>query len=267
MTTLEQRLSDALDTLELPDRDLVTPVLAATTAQTTSPALATPAPPRPSSRRTLAPRLALAAIAIVAATVMILSLPTMRDAVAGWLGIGATQIDLDPGGSLSGISASTAEVLGATPVTTAADPIPLLGKPAGAFDLDAVRGRAFVWPAQPGRPELGDSGVGAILTVRSVEGLVGTKRLPGEVAPIEVQLQLDGHRTTSIWIDDDHEFVPAGSDEPALSGRVLIWTSRPATGDLLEPLLQYRLEANLDQEAMINLAQNVQGGTELLPQE
>ena len=64
-----------------------------------------------------------------------------------------------------------------------------------------------------------------------------------------------GIPTIALWIGSDHELVAAGTGGPELSEQVLIWE----TGGI-----QYRLEGELPLDRMTELAQEVQGGTELL---
>lgn len=244
MRSLEQRFIQTLEAIELPEVSLVEPVLRELTAPTP---IASHKPRR---------RLVVAAAAASFALLAVLAISPMRAAVADWFGIGATEIIVDPTADLPELSAATAELFGGVVVASPLSPLPQLGSPAAVLDTEPAGSRVYLWAASNGRPALSDTGVGVILSVRTISGPLATKRMTAEVGAAPVDFVSSGNAVTGIWIDGDHAFTPGGSTEPLLAGRVLLWTLGT---------VQYRLEANLDLAAMTELAGQVQGGTNLLP--
>ena len=255
--TLEERFAATIDELELPEADLVTAVM----TRVVEPRRTAPRPRR------------LAIVGVVAVIVigLTLAIEPAREAVANRLGLGATKVEVIPTGELSSglpsnattapdSSSSTAGDVTSTanadaPDPLASDPIHELGPPSGFDDAGLGRGRRFTWPAGPRLDPLGDSDVGAILSVRIAEGELDLKRLLGDAELEFVLLDIGSVPINAMWIGAEHEYIAAGSEGPVLSDKVLIWV---VDG------LQYRLEANLPRDEMIELAEGTEGGTDLL---
>jgi|GEM_PF-3186801 len=248
MITLAERFIAALDDMAVPERDLVEPALAAVNAE---------ASVLPLRRRMRSKRVTTMAAALLLALVATVAISPMREAVADWFGIGATQVVFDPTDDLSSLSQTSVAALQGRTVDSALNPLPGFEAPAAVFDLEDVRGRTYVWSVRENRPALGDTDIGVMLTGRSVDGAQATKRLVTEGVPEPVLIAVDtGADLNGLWIADAHEFTAGGTDRPALSSSVLLWTSGTT---------QFRLEANLDLEAMTSLAASVDLGTDLLP--
>jgi len=135
------------------------------------------------------------------------------------------------------------------------NPIPQLGSPAGVFDGPTARGHTFTWAADEARPGLADTDVGVVLSVRSTEGDLSVKTIPGDTQAEFVTVEFQGADVAALWIDGTHELLAAGSAQPVVAERVLIWESGG---------VQYRLEADVDLAGARELAAWVEGGTDLL---
>lgn len=246
MTTLEQRFVDAVDELQLPDTDLVAAVTA-----TIEPESVTAKTPR---RRWL---IGVIAACVVAASVLFAPL----QAVAQWLGIGATAIVVEPSvdGSDELSSASPllgVETLGGVPADAALNPLPEFGEPSAVRDHLAVRGRSYVWAASAEIPPIGQSQIGIILYIRPVEGPAEGKNVVQGIVFETVPIDTPGGAVPGLWIDDEHLSTRAGSEQPVVADRVLLWVVDD---------IQYRLEADVGLPAMVEIAESFEGGTELLP--
>ncbi len=237
MKSLEERFVAAVEQLDLPSRDLVAPVL--TAIEVKQPV-----------RRTWA--LVPAAIALVVA---VIAVPNVRTAVADLLGIGSTRVEVvDTPQSSSRTQPASVESLG-TAVEASGDPIPSLGRPTELYDHPG-RGRSYVWSDGARLPEIGGSGVGAVLSVREADGGVSLKTVEPGADIGEVELAIDGHQVPALWIGAQHSLLAAETTEPAIADRVLIWELAAVA---------YRLEVNLSLDEAVVLAESVVGGTELLP--
>ncbi len=242
MTSLEERFVDAVDHLELPEVDLSPGVLAQLDG---------------GRHRTDWPRrLAIAAaVALLAAAAATLAIEPAREAVADWLGIGATKVEIDPGGSGPADLPPSATLDPGQPSDVALDPLPPLDPPDTTSDLRTGRGRRFGWSAGPDLPPLGGTEVGAVLSVRTVDGALDMKSLFGDELIQDVLLDVDGSPISALWIGASHEYLAADAVGPAVAEQVLLWV----VGDV-----QFRLEADLALDEMIRLAEAVTGGTDLL---
>ena len=254
---LEEQFAATIDELDLPDVDLVAAVVTAVVE------------PPAGVRRPR--RLAIAAAIVVAVVALTLAVEPAREAVADWLGLGSTRGEIVPTGELSdGLPANAETEPGAPAAGDAADdqsapevsnhsevrnPIPELGPPTAVADVSVARGRRFTWPAGAGLAPLAGSDVGAILSVRVAEGELDLKRLLGDPELEFLTIALDGAELPALWIGSEHEYVAAGTDDPVLADRVLIWV---VDG------LQYRLEADLPLDEMTALAGATEEGTDLL---
>lgn len=251
MTTLEHNFVEAMAELDLPQRDLEHAVIAELRSVESS------------AHR--GPTWVLAVAAAVVAVLGIIAIPPARHAVADWLGIGATEIEVIPTDSLSAAATATtappsADAIGepVEPESAAVpDPLAVLGPPLAVYE-DPGRGRSFTWSPSEDLPELGDTGVGAVLSIRPADRELATKLVAADVAVEFVDLQLDGRSTTGLWIGGTHELVASGAERPVTAEKVLLW---------VDGGLEYRLELDGTRQEAIALAENVKGGTELLPAE
>jgi hypothetical protein len=237
---LETRISEAIDALDVPDVDLGEAVLARLQVD--------PSKHRRSQRPAYAAALPVLALSVLA----VLLIAPARDAVAGWLGIGATEIrqvdDIEIPEELSVDSLGTLASTVAT-AELAVDPIPPLGPPMRVFD-DADRGRSYTWRPTVEHPSIGDTDVAIVLSVRQADRVLSFK-LAG--ADVEVVNLADG--TLALWVGGVHPLVQEGSSRPIAANQVLLWASEG---------LEYRLESALQKEDVVALADHVEEGTDLL---
>ncbi len=257
--SLQERFVATLDELELPEADLVTPVMLSVVEERRG------SVPRP--------RMAIGFALVILVVALILAIEPTREAVADFFGIGTTRVEIVPEEDLSADLPGNAELTATTQRSTLtadsseantidgtepavdADPIPMLGSPVEVADLGVARGRRYTWPADEDLPPLGDTETGLILSVRRAEGPLDVKRVASEAELVMVSIDYAGVPTVGLWIGSDHELITAGSTEPVLSEQVLLWA---ADG------IQYRLEGDLPVDRMQQLAQSVEGGTDLL---
>ena len=165
------------------------------------------------------------AVAAAAAVMVLGFVSPVREAVADWLGIGIIRVEI-----VDELPPGLGEELD---LGVAVDPDPSsgtvwpagLGQPAGAFDRDGAV--SWVWLPSADRPEVGSTGVGALLT--RFEGTIdpGVQKSIGEGSTLQV-VTLDGRR--SYWIEGEpHSFVYLDGDgmpivETArLAGNTLLW--------------------------------------------
>jgi hypothetical protein len=195
--------------------------------------------------RRIWPALAVAAAVLVVIGVVV---APVREAVAGWLGIGSTRIervppdDADPAG-LPPLHADLApatqreatRVLGA-PLPEVTDPRlsepEVIATPAeGGAILAWDHGSTTLW-VQPAGAEAGER----------------TKRVPlargGSVENVA------GLGEEALVVEGGHVLITPG--RRAAAGTVLLWTDGG---------FEYRLESDLDRQTMISLARSVRGGS------
>ena len=281
-TPLEERFAAAVERLSLPEADLVGPVLDQLAAPGAAPIGRRG---RPSVRRP--PRVLAAAAVVLAVTIAAAVATPARRAVAGWLGIGATGVTVDPSPPARSPRAGDGAAPGAEPSAVPSagalgrrldaadwagvDPVPSLGPPSVAFDHPA-RGRSYAWSAtdpgvrglRPAPPPLAGVEWAVVLSVRPVEGAgLAVKQVAdaADVSLVEVPTP-DGGRT-GLWITDRHWLLAAEDAAPALAERVLLWE---------DGALELRLELAGELPAALALAAEVSaqraaqgGGTDLLP--
>ncbi len=253
MTSLEERFVAAVEALDRPDRDLVGPVLAAVAEM---PPVVAGRQARPAPR--VRPRpwaMALVSLAVAVAVVTVVA--PARQAVAHWLGIGATRVVVEPGaGTGTPSSVPTVTPSGGSRSATSSDPVDViagLGRP-GAIVDGPGRARTYRWPASDRLPPLADPSVGAQLTVRPADGEVVTKLVDPAVEIVFVEIPGRSEPTMALWIGGQHERdAPGGS--PELAQQVLVW---------VDSGIEYRLEADLDLAAVLALAAEIEPGTRLL---
>lgn len=262
MNTIEERLADVFGQLDVPDHDLVSGVLSE--ISTSAPA---PTPARTDARWP-SPLLVAAALAAVVCVASLVIQPT-REALASWLGIGATRVEfVDPSTADHGAVGSETQETEPSPSAEATvqtpdagsdpavrNPIPALGAPAAIDPTEVGRGRRFSWTGTADLPALPGSTAGLILSVRSVDGPLDLKRLSSDESLQMVTLDLDGGSAVGMWIASDHQYLAAADDRPTNAEQVLIWVVDD---------VQYRLEAELPRARMIELAEQTTHGTDLL---
>ena len=254
MTSLEERFVAVVEALDAPDRDLSGPVLAAIDGLS---------PVRREKRQWAPPGRsrpwALAVMILAVGLAVVLVVTPARQAVAHWLGIGATRVVIEPGAGTISPEPSTVAPLGspsptgAGDVVDAVDVIPSLGAPSSVVDGPG-RARTYRWPAGERLPALADGTTGALLTVRPADGEVVTKRVDPAVEIVFVEIPGRPEPTPALWIGGEHERnVPGGT--PELAQRVLVW---------VDDGIEYRLEADLDLAAVLALAAEIEPGTRFL---
>lgn len=253
MRALQDRFVATLDDLDLPQRQLVRPVLAEIVRLEHQPARS---PWWQGEDR----RLGLAfALAVLAVSLTILAVAPTRQAVAGWLGIGSTKINVVPPTSspVSDLRSPSAESLG-DDVESPADPIPGLGAPDAVRD-QPDRGRSYTWEAGQSLPALGDTDIGVVLSVRPGDGdLFSDVKSVGQDVDVEFVIVEVGDEATvlGLWIGGTHELIAGSSAPPVVAERVLLWVA---------DAIEYRLETDLSLAEVLDLAASIQGGTDLLP--
>lgn len=212
--------------------------------------------------RTYRPRVRWAIAATVAALVVLAIVITpVREAVADWLGIGAVRIVEGgevPVGSDEIVAGLGAEVdLARSELLIAIDEWPeALGNPDRLFLKDLGDGQwaiSALWRPRDDLPEVGNSGVGALLT-----RFVGNLRRPvvekavGEDATVEIVQVGD---VVGYWITGDaHIFAyldPEGAtieESIRLAGNTLLWEIDGVS---------FRFESGLDRAAAVAVAASV----------
>jgi hypothetical protein len=249
--------------LRLQPDDTADPVAAAVVRIRSAPAtvrLGSGRLPRlPAAPRSWRPaRLAVAAAVALVTLVVVLALPGPRGAVARLLGIGGVRVtytgqvpvgleqELDLGRP---VTPAEARQLAERPLAAPAR----LGEPAGAYIGRPPGAVTFVWAPGPDLPEVGDTGVGLLLTVlpgTTDAGLVSKAIGPGTT--IELVRVRDG---AAYWIAGaPHELHITARDgdividSSRLAGNTLLWTEDGVT---------YRLESALGREEAVDLADDL----------
>lgn len=260
MTALQDRFVAALDDLDLPQRQLVDPVLSEIVRSQHQPTrlLWWQGQGR---RLSGAGSLAIFTIAVLAGSLAILTIAPARQAMAGWLGVGSTKVTVVPPTSSPATSSSSlplsAESLGGD-VESSADPIPFLGPPDAVLD-HPDRGRSYTWAASQALPPLGNTDIGLVLSVRPDDGELfsAVKSVSQDVGVELVLVEVgDGAPVPGLWIGDTHELIAGSSSPPVVAERVLLWVADE---------IEYRLETALGLAEALDLASSIQGGTNLLP--
>jgi hypothetical protein len=227
---LGERLQDLASDLDLPDIDLGVAVMEQISDG-------------PVARRGAHRWLLAGAAAVVVVLLVVLAVAPARHAVADWLGIGSTSIRYVPETELP--EGAPPELGDGIPAGREPSPLPRLGEPDAAFRDD--RGvTSYVWAASEDLPELGESGWGAILSVRQVTASPGDMKLLARND--EVQTVTVG-QSTGLWIPGQH-LVAVPGQAPATAYRVLLWVDGPT---------QYRLETQLPLEDAVALGGTVEG--------
>jgi hypothetical protein len=213
---------------------------------------------RPSVPRWLIPALAAAVVAVAVAVVLVV--PDARQAVARWLGLGGvevTQVEEVPDdigfrldlGRRSDLEAAVASA--GFDVRLPAD----LGDPEAVFVGRPTGAVTAVWAPSDDLPEVGDSGVGLLLTqfpATTDEALVEKELGRGTSIEAVTVAGQDG-----FWITGaPHTVTYVGPDggEPErdpirLAGNTLVWVEDGVT---------HRLESALDRDAAIALAESLE---------
>lgn len=203
------------------------------------------------------------AVAIAALVVLAIVITPVREAVADWLGIGAVRIvevDEIPAVSdevLTGLGdeldLDTSALIGSFDITPDG-----LGSPDRLFIKDLGAGRLWVisavWLPRDGLPEVGNSGVGALLTLfeGSLDRPVVEKSV-GDNATVEIVRVND---FVGYWITGDaHTFAyvdPSGAtieESIRLAGNTLLWEIDGVS---------FRFESALDRAAAVAVAASLE---------
>jgi hypothetical protein len=219
------------------------------------------AAPTPARRR-FTPAFAFAAACLIGLVGVLTFSPAARDAVADFLGVDGIRIgpgekdpSLDLGLELDlgrGVTAAEADTLVEFPVRVFHSED--LGAPDGYFFAEPPAGGAIsiVYRASSELPEVGDTGVGLLLTQfegRPDEGYF--KKLHEVEEPLEF-VTVNG--APGYWIADVHELLyydrdgELREDESRLAGSTLVWEYGGVT---------YRLESALTKEEAVRYANTV----------
>lgn len=251
MTRLETQIHQALESLVVPDTDLVESVLAEL-------------PLHRSPVRHRRPVLATAVAVLAIAIGIVAAVAPAREAIADWLGIGATElqsvneVDLPDRSSVEDlgdpVASTTLRETQPEDTRASVSPIPSLGEPSGVFD-DSSRGRSYTWSASANLPAIGSSDVGAVLSVRPADRVLSAKVIANDVEFGPVELASLSGDTIAFWINGQHVLVQTGSSRRVSANQVLLWV---ADG------VEIRLETSLELPEVVRLAQEIVEGTELL---
>ena len=202
--------------------------------------------------------LRVVAVAIVAALAVVVLVAPIREAVADWLGIGViriVEVDQIPGDLEDTIGDLGIELGEGAFMLGPDDPVvAILGGPSRTYTRvgdDRIVEISFVWLPTEGLPEVGSSGVGALLTrfEGSLDGPIIEKSV-GEGTSVVVVAVGDGR---GYWIEGAvHSF---GYLDP--SGEIVFETLRLAGDTLLWEAdgFAYRLESGLDLQTAIEVAE------------
>lgn len=199
-----------------------------------------------------------AAVALLVALAATLVVPGPRHAVARWLGIGSVTVtytdrvpaavgrtyDLGTPTSLAR-AIQRADAAGwrlAAPSAAGGPARAFVGRPAGAVNL--------TWAPSAELPEIGDSGIGLLLTeIPAATDAGGVAKMATRGSTIQLVRVGD---EAAYWIaGQPHEVVLTDAegdilhDSSRLAGNTLIWTDGDVT---------YRLESALDRDEAVDLA-------------
>jgi hypothetical protein len=205
-------------------------------------------------------RVALAAAAIVAAVLVVSAVPPTRQAVADLLGMGRvriTQTD-SPFRHGSGHLDLGEPVTWAEARRLAPGPLPrppVLGAPTAVFAGEPAGGVTLVWAPDERLPEVGDYGVGLLITAfpgsvdRSEDAIEKRTTAGGTVESTEVNGEpaywLGGVPHEVSYLDEHGE---TRQDTIRLSGHALVWAHDGVT---------YRLESALALADALRLAESL----------
>jgi hypothetical protein len=209
--------------------------------------------PIPRTKRVLA----AAAVLLVALTATLVA-PDSRHAVARWLGIGSVTVTYT--GEVPAAAGRNYDLGTAVPVAQALEVADAAGwrleapsaagDPARAFVGRPAGSATLAWAPSEDLPEVGDSGIGLLLTVMPGTADAGGVAKHATRGTTVRLVRVGDH--PAYWITGEpHEvFItdPGGDvvgDRPRLAGNTLIWT----VGDIT-----YRLESALDEEQAVELA-------------
>jgi len=280
MNQLETDFVDVIDGLDLPDVDLASAVIERIDRAENDIALVRPGGTRDrraawfGAQPTGLSAVAAAVALIVLTAAAVLALTPAGQAVADWLGIGSTGVEIidgtgdgdaddgesgvQPGSNNDGgadqLSIDT-DSLGDEVRDSAADPISSVGPPEAVFD-DSRRGRSYYW--QP------EAGAALLLSVRSTKAALAIKSVVGAEGVEFLTLGADesddsAEGLPALWIGDPHglrypgDEVDLNLEMTLLSGPVLIW---------LDAEVEYRLEGVADRTTATDLAREVMAGVE-----
>lgn len=190
------------------------------------------------------------AIVLAVLIVAVLAIPPAREAVADWLGIGQVRVEQVP--ELPPVTTVVGPDLGETLNLGIAVPVPAaplpdaLGPPESAYE-DERGTTTYVWLPSATLPEVGASGVGALLSTFVDDGIPVAKQVAGDTELVEVTV--DGQ--PGLWIVGGPHvvFFDGGNTyEGRLAGNTLLWERDGLT---------YRLEIAVELEAALAIAESL----------
>lgn len=206
---------------------------------------------RPTVRGPLRP-LAAAAAALALAIAVTVVIPSARERVVGWLGIGGIDIETTRTTLVLPAGVTLGDPILLTDVAAAAGFEPVLpnalGDPSVAF-IDGGGRLWILWPPTTDLPPTAADNIGAIVTQFRTDSSPGlTKGLQTGSATATI-VDLDGG--TAIWVEGPHDlYIPelAGlSIEGRSAGNTLIWEQDGLT---------IRLETALQLESALDIARS-----------
>jgi len=225
--------------------------------------------------RSITPRrLTIAGLALAASIAAVIAIPSSRQAVANWFGIGSTRIERTPIPSTASPATTTVVVFPAQldlgqPVSTVEAreltglPVPVaaaLGTPSGVFVVVPPESGQIVvvYPALADLPASPVAGVGALLSTvagRLDRGLLLKVAQPGTIVENLFVTVASGARVSAIWLAGEPHSYAVVDDED----HVVFDTLRLATNTLLwmDGGVVFRLEAELTLEQAIEIAATV----------
>ena len=232
--SLETQFVDAIEDLDLPDLDVSAAVLDE---------IPTAVPTGGASTGWV---LRAAAIVVLACATLIVVVEPARTAVARWLGIGATTVEIDPDVQ-PGAAPPPSMAIGAETDSAVWNPIPLLDQPISVSTAGAGTAMYF-WAAGDGWVSFTDDGIGVSLSVRPVAGAPSLKIASGEEDVRPVEIGTEASMIFGLWVGADYLLV-SEPDAPALrAARVLLWEREGR---------QFRLESNGDLDDVVELAESI----------
>jgi hypothetical protein len=201
---------------------------------------------------------AVAAATLLAVLATTLVVPGSRRAVARWLGIGSVTVSYT--GEVPATAGRTYDLGAPAPLARAVERAdtagwrlaapPAAGGPARAFVGRPAGAVTLAWAPSAALPEIGDSGIGLLLTAMPEATDAGGMFKHAAGGTTVDLVEVEHH--AAYWIAGAaHEVViadPEGDllrDSSRLAGNTLIWTDGDVT---------YRLESALDRDEAIDLA-------------
>lgn len=184
------------------------------------------------------------AVAFLVFVVALFLLEPVRSTVSAWFGLGSTTVTFESSAPIGERSDLVGEIITSEVAASALDGELLtsvhLGDPARWLRNEAgmVSG---VWLPNAQLPEIGSSGVGAILSIQ--DDFTLKTLASGDGVEFVVVAGEQG-----LWLPGPHLLTPVNGVSES-TGNVLIWLGSDNR--------QYRLEVNLDRDAAIAIAEKI----------